>query len=386
MKLSSGRDSRRRTEPPARSQPYLEISSFLWEKESHGLFDYESKKLSKKVFKVRGSCRVLRTEDGVALEPMLEPAPPEPSRKHLFNIFVEEFNRENVFYMMPAQEEVPESEALTPYLVVRSLKSRSLNQKGYPLQAGDIIKLGRIKYLVHEYRDNSKTHSLGKIMLFGSQVSETYNATFRPGDGICKICFDVQTEDNMFIEPCRCKGSCSFVHVSCLKKWIESKISKHPNNCSTMYNLSKFECEICQHPYPYKVVLNGAEIPMIEIEKPKKPYILLQSLNEGRQDEERMLFLVKLPDTYLKIFKLGRAQTSEIRMTDISVSRSHAYIRYFNKQFHLFDNTSKFGTLVKMKGSIVFGYDMVAVQIGRTVLTMTMRNPPLDEDTESAGN
>ena len=61
-------------------------------------------------------------------------------------------------------------------------------------------------------------------------------------------------------------------------------------------------------------------------------------------------------------------------MTDISVSRSHAYIKYINKQFVLFDNSSKFGTLVKMNSSVIFGYDTFAVQIGRTVLVMSMRN------------
>ncbi len=44
----------------------------------------------------------------------------------------------------------------------------------------------------------------------------------------CRICLleEDQEEDNPFIVPCKCKGSCEFVHFQCLKKWVNSKVSK----------------------------------------------------------------------------------------------------------------------------------------------------------------
>lgn len=43
----------------------------------------------------------------------------------------------------------------------------------------------------------------------------------------CKICLgDTSTEDDFFVTPCNCKGTCEFVHYQCLKQWVESKISK----------------------------------------------------------------------------------------------------------------------------------------------------------------
>lgn len=45
--------------------------------------------------------------------------------------------------------------------------------------------------------------------------------------------------------------------------------------------------------------------------------------------------------------KLGRGHECEIRITDISVSRNHACIKNVGNSFYLFDNKSKFGTLVK---------------------------------------
>ena len=46
-----------------------------------------------------------------------------------------------------------------PYLIVRSLKNQQGEQKGYPLEIGDIIKLGRIEYVVSELKTASETLS-----------------------------------------------------------------------------------------------------------------------------------------------------------------------------------------------------------------------------------
>tara|TARA_A100001015_G_scaffold291511_1_gene365745 strand:+ start:670 stop:1479 length:810 start_codon:yes stop_codon:yes gene_type:complete len=35
----------------------------------------------------------------------------------------------------------------------------------------------------------------------------------------CRICFDIETNDDKFISPCRCKGTSKYVHKSCLNSW-----------------------------------------------------------------------------------------------------------------------------------------------------------------------
>jgi len=35
----------------------------------------------------------------------------------------------------------------------------------------------------------------------------------------CRICFDIETFDDPFISPCRCKGTSQYVHKSCLYSW-----------------------------------------------------------------------------------------------------------------------------------------------------------------------
>jgi len=41
------------------------------------------------------------------------------------------------------------------FLIVRSLKNKDGIQKGYNLEPGDVIKLGRIEYAVIEFKDEN---------------------------------------------------------------------------------------------------------------------------------------------------------------------------------------------------------------------------------------
>ncbi len=71
--------------------------------------------------------------------------------------------------------------------------------------------------------------------------------------------------------------------------------------------------------------------------------------------------------------KLGRSHECEIRITDVSVSRSHASLEKINGDFYIFDNKSKFGTLVK-ENNIKLELSRIkqGVQIGRTVFTFEL--------------
>ena len=58
------------------------------------------------------------------------------------------------------------------------------------------------------------------------------------------------------------------------------------------------------------------------------------------------MIIQNIPQTGIK---LGRGYECEIRITDISVSRNHAQIKNVGNSFYVFDNKSKFGTLIKDK-------------------------------------
>ena len=50
--------------------------------------------------------------------------------------------------------------------------------------------------------------------------------------------------------------------------------------------------------------------------------------------------------------QLGRGHETDLRITDISVSRWHSVIKFENQHFILEDTNSKFGTLVLTKAPI----------------------------------
>jgi len=72
--------------------------------------------------------------------------------------------------------------------------------------------------------------------------------------------------------------------------------------------------------------------------------------------------------------KLGRGSDSDIRISDISVSRCHAIVTLRSNGYFVEDNTSKFGTLVRVNKPLPLRVQQtIAVQIGRTVLSFNVR-------------
>mmetsp|Transcript_17245 Transcript_17245/g.19275 ORF Transcript_17245/g.19275 Transcript_17245/m.19275 type:complete len:106 (+) Transcript_17245:922-1239(+) len=91
------------------------------------------------------------------------------------------------------------------------------------------------------------------------------------------------------------------------------------------------------------------------------------------KNSSRMIFIMK-PNSPRMEFKVGRGHDSDIRISDISVSRYHARVKFEDGKFMLEDNTSKFGTLVQIKDIIpILKNHTCAVQSGRTVVTYMLK-------------
>jgi E3 ubiquitin-protein ligase DOA10 len=50
----------------------------------------------------------------------------------------------------------------------------------------------------------------------------------------CRICYEGENDQNL-IQPCCCKGSVSYVHVSCFLKWMETKEEKKCEICGKIF-------------------------------------------------------------------------------------------------------------------------------------------------------
>lgn len=91
----------------------------------------------------------------------------------------------------------------------------------------------------------------------------------------------------------------------------------------------------------------------------------------GEQKNSSTLSLI-VPTDHEPI-RLGRGHQCDLRVSDISISRVHALLKYKDGKFLLFDNESKFGTLILLNKSYEIQNDKAAIQIGRTVFTFVMK-------------
>ena len=75
--------------------------------------------------------------------------------------------------------------------------------------------------------------------------------------------------------------------------------------------------------------------------------------------------------------KVGRSHDSQVRITDISVSRCHALIKRSSKgDFIVEDNNSKFGTLVLVRKPLMLQKIQTNyLQLGMTLIELTLRDP-----------
>lgn len=65
---------------------------------------------------------------------------------------------------------------------------------------------------------------------------------------------------------------------------------------------------------------------------------------------------------------MGRGHDSDVRINDISVSRSHANLTFENGKIKIMDMKSKFGTLALIKKELPILDKKIQLQIGRTYL------------------
>ena len=57
----------------------------------------------------------------------------------------------------------------------------------------------------------------------------------------CRICFEEETEDNIFINPCLCRGTSKNVHINCLNEW---RLTSDNIAC-------RYQCSECKYYYKF---------------------------------------------------------------------------------------------------------------------------------------
>jgi hypothetical protein len=253
------------------------------------------------------------------------------------------------------------------WLVVNSIADLR-TPKGHKLSVGDSIKLGRVLFHVIELRyADQQERAPDTVMQEEENVEKS----------ICRIClYDTEEKDNPLVNPCMCSGTMKYIHIQCLQKWVSSNRTIKNTDCTTSYTFKIHNCEVCKQPFKHQISYSGRNFDLFNIWRPSAPYVMLQS--EGKDSRGSQSFHIIAGEGALA--KLGRGHDCNIRISDISVSRFHAVIKHTDNQFIIEDNSSKFGTLVKLSDPLKLDpYSQVSLQVGRTLINLEVRYKMSDE-------
>ena len=102
-------------------------------------------------------------------------------------------------------------------------------------------------------------------------------------------------EDGLYVNLCKCKGSCEYVHIICLKNWIQSKVKTKVSGATILYKLKNLECEVCKEPLPRVLRYKEKKIPIFNIEKPECPYMILQGFSKEKKEGKNSQEIYMLP-------------------------------------------------------------------------------------------
>ena len=250
----------------------------------------------------------------------------------------------------------------------------------YHLNEGDIIKIGRITVKIKSIKFKNSENILStaqnlreiKIEKNIKEVNENQN------NKVCKICYlEEESSDNPLVQPCTCSGSMKFIHLNCLKKWLNTSVIikiKNDEKCN-IYQCKKAECELCKTKFPDFIKHKGKLYDIFDFYNDFNNYLIIESLTLDK-NKNKYMYIINLDNNSNKI-NIGRGHESTVILNDITVSRVHCVLNINSnmKKIYLSDNNSKFGTLILIQTkNIYLSVDLkLHLQIGRSYLSFLLK-------------
>ena len=203
----------------------LKIKALTWNRESNGLFDYETKNHTHQVLKLSEESYIIRNQDKIfPISRNSDNDLPENSK------ILVSFTKTGKNYVISSSNlnNDKEIEFEKSWLVIKGLKNPE-----YLLSEGDIIRLGKVKLKIHEifgirqndtnrcfiHSKNIQNGGIGcnKTLKTGQNLS---NITNESKDSVsCRICLNDDIDLlNPLISPCYCAGTMGIIHVKCLQQ------------------------------------------------------------------------------------------------------------------------------------------------------------------------
>ena len=266
----------------------------------------------------------------------------------------------------------------------------------YNLKEGDILKIGRILLRIRTIRfsknnNNNKKDKNNDEKSINTNFSQSlqeirieHNTIKKKepkeplGNKLCRICYgEEDNEENPLLQPCTCSGSMKYIHLSCLKTWINTSVNikiESSEYCN-IYSYKPAECELCKTTFPDFVRHKGKLYEILDFYNNFSSFLIFECLTSDKI-QNKFIYVVNL-DIPNNIINIGRGHNSQILLNDISVSRLHCFLKINKrtKKLYLSDNDSKFGTLALIQTNhIILAPDLALhLQVGRSYLKIIVK-------------
>lgn len=335
---------------PSSPSAALHVLARTWSRDSHGLYDYESEHISAFCFETRGYGRLYRVGDEVKV---VADRGSGGEGEELITV-----DREGNSFRVSGKTQEEDL-----WLAVKYMKEQVL--------AKDlVVKLGRVRYRVREVVGSEDPQESGSDTASSEDEVDIIDVPGEHDETYCRICYDRESDDdNPLLSFCKCDGSVKYTHLLCMKQWLRSKVGVRPTESCTTYSWKSLECEICKMELPLSMRTRGQLFNLFDFEKPQCPYVILEAFCSERSTAKYVHVISSASKSFIR---LGRGHDSDVRINDISVSRCHAVIKYEEGVFRLEDNSSKFGTLVRVTGPLQVT-EKIVLQTGRSLLLVEPR-------------
>ena len=266
----------------------------------------------------------------------------------------------------------------------------------YNLREGDIFKIGRIivrirtiKFAKNNNKNNDNNNdnnsintnfsqNLKEIQIEHNKIKKVKEPKEAKSNRLCRICYgEEENDENPLLQPCTCSGSMKYIHLNCLKTWINTSVNikLESSEYCNIYSYKPAECELCKTTFPDFVRHKGKLYEILDFYNNYSSFLIFECLTSDKI-QNKFMYVVNL-DIPNNIINIGRGHNSHVLLNDISVSRLHCFLKINKrtKKLHLSDNNSKFGTLALIQTNhLILVPDLALhLQVGRSYLKILIK-------------
>ena len=348
-------------------------------KNSNEIYDYKSINKFQNILKLNKDFFAVYYNNNIEIFNSYEAIPNYLHNNILF--YIHKTNNNKFYFQKKYQNLIFSNKAYLPLFDIfqNKINNNNINNNiKYNLSVGDVIKIGRIEIKIKKINiENNqkniynnfitKSKNQKNIKKNNNNINNIKNNNEENKKKFCRICFEDESISPL-INPCQCKGDIKYIHLTCLKKWIKTKIFKQTINKEKfiIYSYEKIFCEICKTEIPDLIKKEDNHIYEIwnfNDDIPFKNYIIFQinrKINisyDNNNNEINTIYIINLIKN--KNISIGRSVYCDIIIKNLSISRIHCNLKLdaSDNKIYINDNNSKYGTVVLLQSDFMEIYE-----------------------------